>query len=806
MKYLKGTTKWGVGKTAHKHVVFIDDDNKVGSVSVNEDHTHEFRWVEGIPAQTDEMGNIISEGTPGNWEFLPDLDGHTHQIVNIAKKKRKKKDDENTTVSECIRLYKAACELEAESIENAKESDDFYHGKQWDDDDAAGLEALDRTVLTLNKCAKGIDELIGYQIEQRTDLHYIPQENGDARVADLLNIVSKHIADKCDYAREETKVFRDACITGRGNFNLFVDFNEDLQGQIKIEKLPWKDVVYGPHEKEDLYDCEYLVKAKMFSGEKIKQLFPDKADDIGRILGDGDELRRLVYEEDAYKEGSRGNLTFLDAGLPVVNIERKDVRVLEVWRKVYEQASIAVNAGANFYYNLRDWTTEDIESVKTLPDFVVVSKSESRLRITKIAGTVLLSDENPADLPVNDFFMVPVYAKKYDNKWYGKIESIKDPQREINKRHSHLIDILNKTASYGYFIDGSTFVDGNEKEKFKRTATQPGAVWELMDAGRPPKATEGVRFPSELVELIALEDNSIMEMMNISVDQGGANTSAAALLQRKELRLRGNEYLFDGLSFAKKKIGKLMLKLIQRYYTPERIWRIVNSENQRNPVQIQGQDLSQFTEEEIITLLETADLDAYDVVVSESAASPTTRLSTYTMMQEMVQAGAPIPPDVIIELSPLPQEYKQKLLDGLAAQAQQQAEAANTAGQAEIDKTLIAQGIIPPNVQERVGVNMPVTNQGVGDGPPTLASPLNDAQLPSSTPPSQDAGLGQDERMMFMTKMIVDSIQSKQPASLPPININVDASRPRKQVGRIVRDATGNSAVEVQEVPDEVLI
>lgn len=808
MKYLKVTTKWGVGRGAHRHVVYVNDDLKIAEVSSNDGHTHEMRWVEGMPAQVNELGNVISEAVPGVWEFIPGLDGHTHQVLDYERKSKKKKEDDQTIVAEATRLYKVALELESDSIEKAKESEDFYHGKQWDDDEVGTLEELDRTVLTINKCAKGIDELVGYQIEQRTDLHFIPQENGDARVADLLNVLSKHILDKCDYAREETKAFKDACITGRGNFNLYVDFNQDIQGQIRVERFPWKDVVFGPHEKEDLSDCEYLIKAKMFSAEKIKQLFPDKADDISKITDDSDEMRKLVYQDDdEYSRGSKGDLIYSGSGLPVVNIERKDVRVLEIWRKVYERAFIAANPTDNFYFNLRGWSSEDIESIKALTNFAVVSKSEARLRITKIAGTILLSDENPAELPVDDFFIVPLYAKKSGTKWYGKLECIKDPQREINKRHSHLIDILNKTASYGYFIDGNTFADGHEKEKFKRTSTQPGAVWELMDAGRPPKATEGVKFPTELVNLLSLEDQQIMDMMNITVEQGGANTSAAALLQRKELRLRGNEYLFDGLAFSKKKIGRLLIKLIQRYYSPERIVRIVNSEHARNPVQIGGQDLSQFSEEEILTLLETSDLEAYDVVISESAHTPTTRLSTFTMMQEMVQSGAPIPPEVIIELSPLPQEYKQKLLDGLAQQAQAQNEAAQVASQTEIDKTLIAQGVIPPDVQQRVGVSRPVTNiEGVGEGPPIQeqSSSIPTAQTPLPAPSSSNAGLGNEERMLLMTKMIVDSINSKQPA-VTPININVDASRPKRQIGKIVRDASGNAAVEVAEVPEGIV-
>lgn len=717
MKKFYGTSKAGVGRDAHSHVAYINEELRVAALSTDNGHTHELMWQEETPEQMDEMGNVIAPATPGGWIMHPAFDGHTHELTNLKSKKKEKAEEDDQIINDIHFLYKAAREEEQDSFEAADESEKYYMGEQWEDEVKSKLEGLDRAALTINKIAKGVDELVGYQIEQRTDTHYVPFEGGDSRVADLLNIVARHVDERCYYAREETKGFKDCVITGRGNYNFLIDFNTDLRGEIKIEKYPWRQVAYGPHEKEDLSDCEYLIKSKMFSLGKLKQLYGDKAEDIQRdyeaYLDEYPTVSHSGPGDDWNRPDSVRKFSVL--GESLVDIAKKEFRVFECWRRVYIPTVVAANPAEDVYLNLYGWKKEDIDKVATIPGFQLIKRNEAKIRITRIAGGMVLSDENPAELPIDDFFIVPVYANKRDSRYWGKVEAVKDPQREINRRHSQTIDILNKVASYGYYIDESTFVDANEKERFKSNSTSPGWITQVMDLNKIPRKEEGVKFPSELVQLIQFEDQQIMDIMNITIEQGGANTSAAAMLQRKELRLKGNEFIFDNLSFAKIKMGRIKLRLIQKYYPADRIYRIVNDVNSKTPVQIGGEDFSQYTQEEIEYLINNSDLEKYDVVVSESAHSPTTRLSTFTLLQEMAQAGAQVPPEVIIELSPLPEEYKKKIQASMAAQQAALAGAEDAKSKAEINKTLIAQGVIPPEIQEQL---QPQGGQGMGQGLP----------------------------------------------------------------------------------------
>lgn len=753
-KVFKATSYAIVNGDKHRHLVYLNDETGVGSVAIVEGHTHQIIFQPPKEAITSPEGTLVQQATPGGWILYPsETDGHTHSIVALPKAKSPKPDDDEVLVKDAHLLYSTGREAEKESYDKGDESEEFVLGKQWNEDEKSKAEKNSQPYLTINKTIRGVDELVGYEIEQRTDIKYAPFEDGDQRAADLYSVVAKQIQEQCYYGREKTKVFRDVVVTGRGNFNLYADLTRDIRGEVKIERFPWKDIVYGPHEKEDLSDCDYVCKRRWYSFGKLKILFPEKAELLSREWGQVEDMASTgtQYADDEYSHPDKAFRTAI-LGEKLHDVATKQMKVIEVWQTYHVTDSVAASVEEDVYENIYDWTPDLSKQVEQLfimpqgepiPLFSKMEKPGKRLAITKVAGNTLLSYEYPAKLPTEDYFVAPCYAYKCGNLYQGKVEAVKDAQREINKRHSQLTDIINKTANYTKYYDASTFVDERELAKYKTQGSRPGSTFQLSDASRPPVSDEGIKFPSEIVNLIQLEDQQILDIMNVTVDVGGANTSAEALMQRKEVRLKGNEFLFDNLMYAQIRVGRLLLHLIKKYYTPDRIFRIVNNVHQKQPVELAGEDFSQFTEDEIVEILSRADIDKFDVVVVESAASPTVKLATYMMLQEMAKSGQPIPPDVIVELAPLPAEYKQKILASIAAQQEQAATGQSETSKTEIQKTLIAQGIIPPEVSETMGLNAPGTmpqgspeemmmGGGVQEGAPMeppAPAPANDSSL-----------------------------------------------------------------------------
>lgn len=700
----------------HYHLVYVGDDGSI-TTSVDEDHGHSVELSEATGQP------VLSFG----------IDGHTHELIPLPEStRREKKEDEDQIVGEVLSEFQSLLESEEENRKWAHKSEDYYCGEQWDEGDRSTLEGSGRACLTINEIQRHLDELIGYQRQNRTDLRYLPMEGGDQRVADILNVAAKQITEQCFYEREETESFSDASIVGRGALNIRMDFSQDLEGEIKIEHYPWYDVVFGPHLKADLSDCEIVVKHKRISRSKLEQLYPKKADEVATGLSMLDDFESTAGSQTQHAVGHytkaenwRKVVAFNTAGIGMMDITRKDIRVVERWKKIYKRVDVVVALQDGFYFNAENLSKKDVSKLKTIPTISVVERGITKIRITRIAGGVLLSDQNPADMADDDFFIVPIYASRRGNRWWGKVRPAIDPQMELNKRHSQAIDIGNRAVSYGWMIDHSTFQQEREEMEFKDKVTTPGFVAKVADLNRPPMKIEGTRFPAELAELMSISSQQISSLMNIRVESSGANESAQHLMQMKQARLTGNEYLFDNLSFAKKKIGRLLVKLIQKYYSPQRIYRILVNQAQRGQVEIAGQPLQNYSPDEIINLLENTDLTKYDVIVSETAHSPTTRLANFMLLSDLARnSGIPIPPEALIGLMDLPEEEKAKIVQGIQSQQQAQASQQSATADMEITKTLIAQGLVPPKVAQQYGVQgAPAQPQDQGQQAPMQAPP-----------------------------------------------------------------------------------
>jgi hypothetical protein len=733
MPELLKTTEAGKKNQLHHHILFLDYETGEGYVSPGSGSSksaklgHKISFVPAAEAQLAPDGSEITPASDPMFVIEPAEDGHTHEPIPYELVNPVEQEEDTEVISGVFTHFKQCLECEQESIEKGQKSWRFYFGDQWEESAKKHLESQKRAALTINEIARYIDELSGYQRQQRSDIHYMPVEGGDQRVADILNILSKTILSSCYFHREESKVFMNQAVPGRGCFNVWVDNSKDVRGDIVVESYPFDGVLFGAHEKEDGSDAEVLFKHRLYSLAKLKQLFPEKADEIKgdfESLTGADTLKHTDISADQYDESeSTHSMPYAVGQYKMADKDRKQYRLLERWLKIYVPISIAAIPQKDWYVSLYGWKKSDVQLLRSLGVVGVVDKTIQKIRITRTVGNVVLSDENPADLPSDEFYVVPVYGKKYGNEFRGKVEDAKDPQRQVNFRASQSIDIGNRMCAYLWWYDDTTFQTPADEKKFRENSSTPGSVHKVNDVNNTPKKEEGVKFPGEIVELGRDASAKVGEMMNITPTASGANTSGEAYLQQQKIRLTGNEYLFDNLKFSKQRLGRLIISLVKRYYSPARIMRIVNNRAQTEEVQVGGQPLGNYTEEELTSLLQQADLDKYDVVVGESAESPTARMATEQLLLNMVKAGQQIPPEILIEVADLPQEVKTKLITSMQQAAAAAAEEAKRTSDTEIAKTLAAKGIYTPEVQQMIQ----------GATPPEQAQPPAGAEIPPDT-------------------------------------------------------------------------
>jgi len=137
---------------------------------------------------------------------------------------------------------------------------------------------------------------------------------------------------------------------------------------------------------------------------------------------------------------------------------------------------------------------------------------------------------------------------------------------------------------------------------------------------------------------------------------------------------------------------------MQDNYSPERIYRLVSNQKALTP---EAQAQEQINQQAVIEMLNTEDLTKYDAVITQAADAPTTRAARFAVWAQLRNQGFPVPEQLMIELSDLPD--KNKVLGLLQAQSQAAGQEAQAQNQTEVFKSLdketqnamIAQGAAP---------------------------------------------------------------------------------------------------------------
>jgi len=681
----------------HDHIMYLRDDG-VGTTSTDGKHKHGLIYVPDQEPQIDpETQQIIEQGVPAHWE-MEDVNDHVHEFADLKleENKKKKVKDEVEKATRGRKLWHIADDIEKASRVKAFESEDFFEMNMWDDEIKAKLIKEKRACLSLPELKSKIDLLTGYFRRNKTDITYRPLEGGDQWVSEIYSFCIKYDLGGDVAHLEEVFAFEDECITGRGNMRIYIDTFDDLKGVIKLEKFPWQNVRYGPHNKIDASDMEYMLKDKWYSLAKLKQLHPKRAEEIDADFakwqqdGSPDKLIPGKNYETPDSEAAVSGIT-----TDFIDIAKQEYRLVELQEWEYDSVDILYNPNDDFYMTAKVCKylkEKDRERIKSIFGFEEQTVKSRKMKVMTFAGDIVLETRYAL---LDDFDITPCYANKRRNSFWGKVEEGKDMNREVNKRHSQFSDILNKMASYIWFVDSQTFDTPRDKAKFNKDSGKPGFVGNIRNTDRPPVKQEGVRFPSELVNAEQFASQKMNENLNISpalLGQSESNETGFVFMRKQLASLMGNEYLYDNFSTAKKNIARKYLTLLRVVREPEDILRLINSlSTKKDPVIIGGKPIEEHDKKELATRLNLAQNEKYDIVVDESKSSPTKRMSDLSILLEMNsrQPGS-VPPVLIIELLDLSQELKDKWLQSMQQQQEASAAESEKTGQVEITKTALA--------------------------------------------------------------------------------------------------------------------
>ena len=288
-----------------------------------------------------------------------------------------------------------------------------------------------------------------------------------------------------------------------------------------------------------------------------------------------------------------------------------------------------------------------------------------------VEGELLHYGKDPFGL--NDYPFVPftaIFEPSYD-LYTWKIQSlvriVRDPQTELNKRRSKMVDIIDSQLNSGWIA--KTGAVSNPTSLYK--SGQGQVVFIKPEANLSDiQRLEAPQIPPSMFQLEQEFEKDIMEIAGVNSELFGMseneNVETAGVLSkmRQSAGLVNLQDLFDGLRESQRLLGQKTLKLMQKNYTPEKIKMI--------------------TKKDVSPEFYSGAFARYDCVVEEGILTDTQRQSQFVQLMALKSLGVPIPDADIINNSNL--HKKKDLQDQMAAQAKAAQETQQKQEQLEMEK------------------------------------------------------------------------------------------------------------------------
>jgi hypothetical protein len=561
--------------------------------------------------------------------------------------------------------FKEGSTASTEWRRDAREDFAFVAGDQWTDEDKAIMAETMRPMATFNGIEPIIENVAGLEINNRQETKYYPREINDAGPTEMLTDAADWARDGCDAEDEESDAFREAAICGMGWTHTFMNYDEEPEGKIVIERVDPLDCYWDASaRKKNLADARWVARVKELDLTEAKAEWPghDDADYHASWASevDADEPHVRIFGRQYETPDSKGTRSPTRGKVRVVEVQWSE-RELAGYNVADPSTNAAVTMSAEEWKIVRERLKA--MGVDTPPAAKIMRRAYHR---AILGATVLDSGAlGEEDDPIPGFTLRAITGKRDRNNgtWYGLVRGLKDPQRWKNKFFSTIQETMARSGK-GIMAEKTAPADGNVRA-FEANWARPDKVKWVRDGAIAKGQVQVIPptpLPAGIGDMLAFADQSLYRVSGINLEMMGmADREQAGILeqQRKQSAITILAPLFDALRRYRKEQGRVLLYFIQHYIPPGTL------------IRVQGDQGVQY-----LPLQRDPATRKYDVVVDEAPSSTDNKTKTWLLLQPMmpllIQAG--LPPQVwaeIVRYSPFPESLSSKIAQGIMEAAQQ---------------------------------------------------------------------------------------------------------------------------------------
>jgi hypothetical protein len=519
-------------------------------------------------------------------------------------------------------------------IDEARMSWRYYHTAQWTKEQLEKLAERGQPEITFDRVSRKIDGLVGIVQKLRTDPKGFPRTPQHAAGADLATAVLRYVLDASQWIDIERDCVRSAGVHGVGVLELGLAQGDEGDPDVTVAAVDSTTFFYDPRSlRPDFGDARYMGVSRFVSASELDEMFHGASETI-----------------DADDGGDETNFD-ADRAFLWTNARRK-IRLVEHWYRYRGE----------WLYCIYTSTTELARGPSPFVD-------EKRRTIPRYVAW-----SNNVD---------------HDGDRYGFVRRLKGPQDAINQHRSKAIYIMNTrqlVARRGSFGD---------IEKARREIARPDGVIEFDGQPDDFRIEQGAQ---EFLQQTQYFEDAKQEIENFGpspalVDAKAQASSGRALAMLQQNGLAEIGPFLGNYRAWKMRVYRAVWNAVRTHWQAERFIRVTDDEGMAQFIQVNALRLGQNGFPQMVNQLGALDVD---IILDEGPDTVNVMGDVFDTILSLAQNKAPIPPQVIIELSPLPKATKDKILKMLSESnpMQQQAQQLQLAGaQAKVQETQASAGL-----------------------------------------------------------------------------------------------------------------
>ena len=527
----------------------------------------------------------------------------------------------------------AECES-VESDNRTKGLDDLRFarlGIQWPPKIQKQRELEGRPCLTINTLPSFIRQVVNDSRQNKPGISVHPVEKGDKETAEVIAGLIRNIekASNADVAYD-TAVDSSAT-TGVGYIGINLEYacDDTFEQDIVIKAKPNRFAIYGdPYSQcADSSDWNVAFEIEEMPEALFKRRYP--------------KAQMADFGSGSWQQG------WCDQ-------QAKKARVAAYWKReevVRELVQWQAGEMAGVGYK------EDLPKLQQEYGSIQVINSRP-VKSYKVKQYTLTANEivSTIDWAGRYIPLIPVYGEEVNEEgrrhFRSLIRDAKDSAQMKNFFRTNAAEIVGY-APRAPWVGRKGAFESDPRWKTANNATHPFLEYDGPEA--PQRTPFSGISPGDIQEAANANDDmkAIMGMYDASLGARSNETSGKAIMARQREGDVSTFHFLDNLSRAIRHTGVVLIDLIPKIYSTERVLRVMGEDGKAKEIQVTGQDGQHDPKANIYNLT----IGKYDLSVKAGASYTTQREEALDMLTEIVRANpesAVILGDLIIELMDIP--------------------------------------------------------------------------------------------------------------------------------------------------------